>query len=101
MIFKMDIITDYGGEVAYNQSNSYGGFISIQDVSCTGQETSANQCNVSTDITPDCFSPYNIVRINCFSVGKFKYTVFNDRLIHCLQCCGSCITDFFSSSYSL
>ncbi len=72
---------DYGGEVAYNQSNNYGGFISIQDVSCTGQETSANQCNVSTDITPDCFSPNNIVRINCYSISKlllvYPYNIIN------------------------
>ncbi len=54
-----------GARAVYNGYPGYDGYIAVQNVSCTGEETSALQCAASTYIEPVCRRPGALAGVQC------------------------------------
>lgn len=69
-MYNYVVVFFVGGQALYNSYTYYTGRPVIQDVACTGNEFSPEQCNVSTAIDSYCTDRSTSVGVRCFFDGK-------------------------------
>ena len=76
LMYRYFVCKSTGGEVLSTPVTSYSGLPVVENLICTGNESSLGQCQVSTQISQSCLNPARSVELRCAFDREFALCIY-------------------------